>query len=175
MQARLGLCIRATCPVGGGEWVYAGSAFARWMDTRLPQPDHAQYVASRCGIGFCRDVWGVRPLCLPLAIYLGHSSAQVGVAAWTGLAGFAGAGKPGYRCAAGQGFGHFRVRQRKSRLMQDQAAFQLVPRRGLEPPRSYPLVPETSASTNSATWAGTFSASDCLHTLKFVRQSSAKN
>ena len=29
----------------------------------------------------------------------------------------------------------------------------LVPRKGLEPPRSYSLVPETSASTNSATWA----------------------
>src|SRR5262249_43558286 len=29
----------------------------------------------------------------------------------------------------------------------------LVPRRGLEPPRLAALVPETSASTNSATWA----------------------
>ena len=30
----------------------------------------------------------------------------------------------------------------------------LVPGRGLEPPRCYSLVPETSASTNSATRAG---------------------
>jgi hypothetical protein len=29
----------------------------------------------------------------------------------------------------------------------------VVPRRGLEPPRIAPLVPETSASTSSATWA----------------------
>jgi hypothetical protein len=29
----------------------------------------------------------------------------------------------------------------------------MVPKRGLEPPRLSALVPETSASTNSATWA----------------------
>src|SRR5580704_4782919 len=33
------------------------------------------------------------------------------------------------------------------------AGVQVVPRRGLEPPRLAALVPETSASTNSATWA----------------------
>src|SRR6202035_4583815 len=32
-------------------------------------------------------------------------------------------------------------------------ALAVVPRRGLEPPRIAPLVPETSASTSSATWA----------------------
>jgi hypothetical protein len=31
--------------------------------------------------------------------------------------------------------------------------FEMVPRRGLEPPRVAPQVPETCASTNSATWA----------------------
>jgi hypothetical protein len=33
------------------------------------------------------------------------------------------------------------------------ANIDMVPRRGLEPPRLSALVPETSASTNSATWA----------------------
>ena len=32
-------------------------------------------------------------------------------------------------------------------------SIKMVPRKGLEPPRCYSLVPETSASTNSATWA----------------------
>src|SRR5262249_33653813 len=44
-------------------------------------------------------------------------------------------------------------------------AANLVPRRGLEPPRLAALVPETSASTNSATWAawrlGTEQACGC--------------
>jgi hypothetical protein len=38
----------------------------------------------------------------------------------------------------------------------------LVPKRGLEPPRFYPLVPETSASTNSATSA---QGAQCNRTL----------
>ena len=40
------------------------------------------------------------------------------------------------------------------KLLKNQEIFQMVPGRGLEPPRCYSLVPETSASTNSATRAG---------------------
>ena len=35
----------------------------------------------------------------------------------------------------------------------NQKCLNLVPKTGLEPARCYSLVPETSASTNSATWA----------------------
>ncbi len=41
----------------------------------------------------------------------------------------------------------------KSQHRRVRASESMVPRRGLEPPRCYPLVPETSASTNSATRA----------------------
>ena len=41
----------------------------------------------------------------------------------------------------------------KESLIRALALGKVVPRKGLEPPRSYSLVPETSASTNSATWA----------------------
>src|ERR1700688_43881 len=40
-----------------------------------------------------------------------------------------------------------------SKLLKNNGIRVMVPRRGLEPPRIAPLVPETSASTSSATWA----------------------
>ncbi len=47
-----------------------------------------------------------------------------------------------------------RVLSRTRKQLKNMKKIDLVPGRGLEPPRSYPLVPETSASTNSATRAG---------------------
>jgi hypothetical protein len=51
-------------------------------------------------------------------------------------------------------FGDAANTSRKRIEINSNLLFLLVPGRGLEPPRSYPLVPETSASTNSATRAG---------------------
>ncbi len=42
---------------------------------------------------------------------------------------------------------------REGGLEMKRQLYKMVPKRGLEPPRFYPLVPETSASTNSATSA----------------------
>jgi hypothetical protein len=47
-----------------------------------------------------------------------------------------------------------RVLSRTYKALKNWMKINVVPGRGLEPPRSYPLVPETSASTNSATRAG---------------------
>ena len=65
-----------------------------------------------------------------------------------------------------------RVQKKKAcQLLRRQAFMIVVPKRGLEPPRLSALVPETSASTNSATWASQETASIAF---KYFRKNSER-
>jgi hypothetical protein len=50
-------------------------------------------------------------------------------------------------------FSNFTRAKKKPAVLWTAGLYMMVPKRGLEPPRLSALVPETSASTNSATWA----------------------
>ena len=105
-------------------------------------------VPARCGerhgSGFC---------CMPARarLYLFASSSVVSDASsgWPGLWSGPSSKKKAGCVPPKHPVGQFQKKPKRNQ----RRIFGMVPRRGLEPPRLSALVPETSASTNSATWA----------------------